>query len=200
MPLSTPRTFRPKPSHLAVCHAFSSLLDRREALNAHYRAERMVEQIAMADAFEAIARITSRFNGNLGHLGVDQSCNLTLQSNVLLMASEAKAGLSTRYSTARRLEADRIGTTPLQARLSEPITLARIVDTARFAELQEMRQDTWRLIQDFADRLTDLYYATPRITVGDLRQRLEGIMHDARGEVMTPVRVAPVAAPVPEAA
>lgn len=204
MPLSKIRPFRPKPGHLAVCHAFADPLDRRHALGAPCRAQITAEHLAMASALETLARISTRFAATLDRLDGDASCNPSLQSNLLLMSSQATAGLSTRYAEARRLAPPAAAHSPLEARLVEPITLPRIVDPARFEELQEMRQDVSRLISDLSARFTDLYYASLRITIGELRERLHSIAHEARGEILSPARSAPVpapiTAPIPEAA
>jgi len=179
--------FRPRPGHIAVCHAFGAPLDRRQALAAPYRAELMAEHRAMAQAFETLAATTGRFAETLSNLDAEKPCNLALQSNVLLMSSQARAGLSTRYSQARQMEPMTTQDGTLQARLIEPISLPHAVNTGRFEALQALRKEVYDLIQNLCDRLTRLYYDTPKMTIGELERTLREISHNARGLTGIPV-------------
>jgi len=189
--------FRPKPGHIAVCHAFAVPLDRRQALAAPYRAELMSEHRAMAQAFETLARTTGRFAETLANLDAEKPCNLALQCNVLQMSFEARAGLSTRYSQARKMEPMAAENGTLQARLVEPISLPHAVDVARFETLQTLRTEVANLIQELCDRLTRIYYETPKLTIGELERTLRAISRDARGLEDMP---APADLPLPVAA
>jgi len=196
MPRPTQK-FRPRPGHIAVCHAFALPLDRRQALAAPYRDEIMVEHRAMAQAFETLASTTHGFAEKLCNLEADKTCNLALQCNVLQMSFEARAGLSMLYSQARKLEPMTAQSGTLQARLVAPVSLPHAVDAERFELLQTLRTQVANLIRDLCDRLTRLYYDTPKMTVGELTRTLRNISRDARGLQDIP---APAELPLPVAA